>query len=87
MAIRSGLKFQSEIIEPGDLRTKMAEVQKVYENSPICAFNIDQQVCHSALDFSKIIVEIAQKEILSIARRLSDSGEIMLGGGAGDEFL
>lgn len=62
MAIRSGLKFQSEIIEPGDLRTKMAEVQKVYENSPICAFNIDQQVCHSALDFSKIIVEIAQKE-------------------------
>lgn len=32
-------------------------------------------------------VEIAQKEILSIARRLSDSGEIMLGGGAGDEYL
>ncbi|MGL5668960.1 MAG: flagellar motor switch protein FliG, partial [Shewanella sp.] len=32
-------------------------------------------------------VEIAQKEILSIARRLSDSGEIMLGGGGGDEFL
>ena len=32
-------------------------------------------------------VEVAQKEILSIARRLSDSGEIMLGGGGGDEFL
>lgn len=32
-------------------------------------------------------VEAAQKEILSIARRLSDSGEIMLGGGGGDEFL
>ncbi len=32
-------------------------------------------------------VEAAQKEILSIARRLADAGEIMLGGGGGDEFL
>ena len=32
-------------------------------------------------------VEAAQKEILSVATRLSDSGEIMLGGGGGDEFL
>ena len=32
-------------------------------------------------------VETAQKEILSLARRLSDSGEIMLGGGGGEEFL
>lgn len=32
-------------------------------------------------------VETAQKEILSIARRLADAGEIMLGGGGGDEFL
>ncbi|CAD2225349.1 flagellar motor switching and energizing component [Pseudoalteromonas sp. 3J6] len=32
-------------------------------------------------------VEAAQKEILSTARRLSDSGEIMLGGGGGEEFL
>jgi flagellar motor switch protein FliG len=33
-------------------------------------------------------VEAAQKEILSIARKLSDAGEIMLGGGGGgDEFL
>lgn len=32
-------------------------------------------------------VEAAQKEILSIARRLSDAGEIMLGGGSGDDFL
>ncbi|EJL6351189.1 flagellar motor switch protein FliG [Vibrio cholerae] len=31
-------------------------------------------------------VEAAQKEILSIARRMADNGEIMLGGGA-DEFL
>ncbi|KKO48182.1 flagellar motor switch protein FliG [Arsukibacterium sp. MJ3] len=32
-------------------------------------------------------VETAQKEILSAARRLSDAGEIMLGGGSGDDFL
>ncbi|GAA4496650.1 flagellar motor switch protein FliG [Pseudaeromonas paramecii] len=32
-------------------------------------------------------VEAAQKEILSIARRLSDAGEIMLGGGGGDDFV
>lgn len=32
-------------------------------------------------------VESAQKEILAIARRLSDTGEIVLGGGGGDEFL
>ena len=32
-------------------------------------------------------VEGAQKEILSIARRLSDAGELMLGGGGGEEFL
>jgi len=32
-------------------------------------------------------VEAAQKEILVIARRLSDSGEISLGGGGGDDFV
>ena len=32
-------------------------------------------------------VEVAQKEILAVARRLADAGEIMLGGGGGDEFL
>jgi len=32
-------------------------------------------------------VEAAQKEVLIIARRLSDSGEISLGGGGGDEFV
>ncbi|WP_413229084.1 flagellar motor switch protein FliG [Arsukibacterium sp.] len=32
-------------------------------------------------------VEAAQKEILSTARRLSDAGEIMLGGGGGEDFL
>lgn len=32
-------------------------------------------------------VEAAQKEILSIARRLEESGEISLGGGAGEEMV
>jgi flagellar motor switch protein FliG len=32
-------------------------------------------------------VELAQKDILGIAKKLSDSGEMMLGGGGGDEFV
>lgn len=32
-------------------------------------------------------VETAQKDILSIAKRLSDAGELALGGGGGDEFV
>jgi len=32
-------------------------------------------------------VESAQKEILNVARRLADAGDIMLGGGGGDEFI
>jgi len=32
-------------------------------------------------------VETAQKSILTAARKLSDAGEIMLGGGGGDDFL
>ena len=32
-------------------------------------------------------VEAEQKDILAAARRLADAGEIMLGGGGGDEFL
>lgn len=62
MSIKLGLKFQSEIINQGELRNHMAEVQKIYENSQVCGFNIDQQVCHTGLDFSQIVLEIAQKE-------------------------
>lgn len=32
-------------------------------------------------------VETAQKAILTIARNLSEKGEIMLGGGGGDDFI
>ncbi|WP_025821644.1 flagellar motor switch protein FliG [Shewanella marina] len=32
-------------------------------------------------------VEVAQKEILAVTRRLSESGEIMLSSGGGDEFV
>ena len=32
-------------------------------------------------------VEAAQKDILSIAKRLADAGELALGGGGGDEFV
>ncbi len=32
-------------------------------------------------------VEVAQKEILGIARKLEESGEISLGGGGGEEMV
>jgi flagellar motor switch protein FliG len=32
-------------------------------------------------------VEAAQKEILVVARRMADSGEIQLGGGAGEAMI
>ena len=32
-------------------------------------------------------VEGAQKEILATARRLSDSGELILGGGGGEQYV
>jgi len=32
-------------------------------------------------------VEAEQKELLKIVRRLSDEGQIVLGGGGGDDFL
>jgi flagellar motor switch protein FliG len=32
-------------------------------------------------------VEGAQKEILSVARRLADSGDISLGGAGGEEYV
>jgi flagellar motor switch protein FliG len=32
-------------------------------------------------------VEVAQKEVLSITRRLADAGEVVLGGSGGEEFV
>jgi flagellar motor switch protein FliG len=32
-------------------------------------------------------VEGAQKDILGVARRMADAGEIQLGGGGGDDFI
>ena len=32
-------------------------------------------------------VETAQKEILAVARRLAESGDISLGGSGGDEYI
>jgi phosphomannomutase len=62
MAIKSGLNCYSEIIEPGELKNAVQEIQKTAENEPICGFNIDQQVFHSELSFSEIIIAIAKKE-------------------------
>jgi phosphomannomutase len=63
MSIKSGLNCISEIIDPGELKNAVREVQKTAENEPICGFNIDQQVFHTDLEFSEIITSIAQKEL------------------------
>lgn len=63
MAIKSGLNCFSEIIEPGELKDAVRVVQKTAENEPICGFNIDQQVFHTDLEFSDIVVSLAQKEL------------------------
>lgn len=63
IAIKTGVNCISEIIEPGELKDAIREVQKTAENEPICGFNIDQQVFHTDLTFSDIIASIAQKEL------------------------
>jgi len=63
MAIKSGLNCINEIIEPGELKNAVKEVQKTAENEPICGFNIDQQIFHTDLEFSDILISIGQKEL------------------------
>lgn len=69
MAVKTGLNCINEIIEPGELKDAVREVKRTAENEPICGFNIDQQVFHTDLGFSDIIISIAQKEL-----ELSESG-------------
>lgn len=63
MAIKSGLNCFNEIIDPGELKGAVQQMQKTAENEPFCGFNIDQQVFHSELEFSDIILAIAKKEM------------------------
>jgi flagellar motor switch protein FliG len=61
--------------------------EKIYKNMSKRAAELLQDDLEAMAPVRVSDVEAAQKEILSTARRLSDAGEIMLGGGGGDDFL
>ena len=72
-----------------DDRGIQAILREVNQDSLLKAIKgADEELKNKALGPVRLSeVETAQKEILSVARRLADSGEIMLGGGGGEEFL
>ncbi len=61
--------------------------EKIFRNMSSRAAEMLRDDLEAAPPVKLSDVETAQKEILGIARRLADAGEIMLGGGGGDEFV
>ncbi len=61
--------------------------EKIYANMSKRAAEMLQDDLEAMGPIRIADVEAAQKEILSIARKLSESGEIMLASGGGDEFV
>jgi flagellar motor switch protein FliG len=60
---------------------------KIFKNMSSRAAEMLQDDLEAAQPARLSDVENAQKEILSVARRLADAGDIMLGGGGNDEFI
>jgi flagellar motor switch protein FliG len=60
---------------------------KIFKNMSKRAAEMLQDDLEAAAPARLSDVEGAQKEILAAARRLSDAGEIMLGGSGGEEFV
>ncbi len=61
--------------------------EKIFSNMSSRAAEMLKDDLEAAPPVKVSDVEAAQKEILSIARKLADAGEIMLGGGGGDDFI
>ncbi len=61
--------------------------EKIFKNMSKRASEMLQDDLEAAAPVRLSDVEGAQKEILSVTRRLSDAGEIMLGGSGGEEFV
>ncbi len=61
--------------------------EKVFRNMSKRAAEMLKDDLEAAAPARLSDVEGAQREILSVARRLSDAGEISLGGGGGDQFV
>ncbi len=61
--------------------------EKIFNNMSSRAAEMLKDDLEAAPPVKVSDVEAAQKEILSIARKLADAGDIMLGGGGGDDFI
>lgn len=61
--------------------------EKIFKNMSSRAAEMLQDDLEAAPPVKVSDVEAAQKEILSVARKLSDAGEINLGGSSGDDFI
>jgi len=61
--------------------------EKIFNNMSSRAAEMLKDDLEAAPPVKVSDVEVAQKEILTIARKLSDAGEINLGGGGGDDFI
>lgn len=61
--------------------------EKIFRNMSSRAAEMLRDDLEAAPPVKVSDVEGAQKEILTIARKLADAGEIALGGGGGDEFI
>ena len=61
--------------------------EKIFKNMSKRAAEMLRDDLEAAAPVRLSDVEAAQKEILTVARRLADAGEIMLGGGGGEEFV
>jgi flagellar motor switch protein FliG len=61
--------------------------EKIFKNMSSRAAEMLKDDLEAAAPARISDVEAAQKEILSAARRLSDAGEIALGGSGGDDFI
>jgi flagellar motor switch protein FliG len=61
--------------------------EKIFKNMSKRAAEMLRDDLEAAAPARLSDVEAAQREILSVARRLADAGEISLGGGGGDQFV
>jgi flagellar motor switch protein FliG len=61
--------------------------EKIFKNMSSRAAEMLKDDLEAAPPAKLSDVESAQKEILTVARRLSDAGEINLGGSGGEEFI
>ena len=71
----------------GDAAATEALREKIFKNMSSRAAEMLKDDLEAAAPVKLSEVEASQKEILTVARRLADAGEINLGGSGGEEFV